>query len=320
MAKPGLWRRDAHAAAGAAEAARYVGEVGRLVRLGRAKRGISRRRLAADSGISERYLAQIEGGTGNPSVTVLRAIALAIDVPVCELLPRAPARPGTPTQALDVVARAPLAELPALTALIGTRLQRPEAAGRERRIALIGLRGGGKSTLGRLLAEHFGFPFIEINRLVEEEYGAGLPLLIEMSGIATFRRFERICLERALAQHETAVIATAGGIVASPETYDLLLRRTHTIWVQARPEEHMRRVLAQGDLRPMAQNREAMADLLAILDARHDDYARAAAVLDTSGEAMTRSFRKLLRIATAMIEPAPPPARAAARRRDTKGG
>ena len=123
-----------------------------------------------------------------------------------------------------------------------------------------------------MLAERLGVPFIELDRLIEQDYGARIPDLVEIAGLATFRRFERACLERVIAEHAAAVIATAGGIVSSPETYGLLLRRTHTVWIKARPEEHMRRVMAQGDFRPMAQNREAMADLVAILDARSADY------------------------------------------------
>ncbi len=117
-----------------------------------------------------------------------------------------------------------------------------------------------------------------------------------MAGLATFRRYERACLERVIDEHETAVIATAGGIVSNAETYALLLRRTHTIWLKARPEEHMQRVMEQGDFRPMAQNREAMADLVAILDARRADYARAEAELDTAGDTVERSLAKLAEI------------------------
>ena len=131
-----------------------------------------------------------------------------------------------------------------------------------------------KSTLGRRLALELGCPFIELDRLVEQDYGARIPDLIEIAGVATFRRYERACLERVIADNEAAVIATAGGIVANAETYALLLRRTHAVWIKARPDEHMSRVMEQGDFRPMAQNREAMADLVAILDARSPDYAR----------------------------------------------
>jgi XRE family aerobic/anaerobic benzoate catabolism transcriptional regulator len=168
---------------------------------------------------------------------------------------------------------------------------------RARRIALIGLRGAGKSTLGRGLAQVLDCPFIELDRLVEQDYGARIPDLIEIAGLATFRRYERACLERVIEAHGTAVIATAGGIVSDAETYALLLRRTHAVWIKARPEEHMSRVMEQGDFRPMAQNREAMADLVAILDARGADYARAQAELDTSGDTVERSLEKLQEIA-----------------------
>jgi XRE family transcriptional regulator, aerobic/anaerobic benzoate catabolism transcriptional regulator len=166
---------------------------------------------------------------------------------------------------------------------------------------LVGLRGAGKSTLGRMLAQHFSWPFIELDRRVEEEYGASVPDLIEMAGMATFRRQERGALERVVAEQDAAVITTAGGIVSNAETYALLLRRTHAVWIKARPDEHMSRVMAQGDFRPMAQNRAAMADLLAILEARRADYARAEAEIDTSGESIEQSFAKLLSVVNDLL-------------------
>jgi XRE family aerobic/anaerobic benzoate catabolism transcriptional regulator len=275
----------------------FAAAVGRLVRLSRAKRGMTRRQLAHDSGASERYLAQIESGQGNPSVIILKSIAEALDVPIIDLIPRANGRSAAMTHILDLLGRLPVADLPAVAELIERRAARDAATDRARRIALVGLRGAGKSTLGRRLAEHLGCPFIELDRLVEQDYGACIPDLIEIAGLATFRRYERACLERVIAAYEAAVIATAGGIVSNPETYALLLRRTHTVWIKARPDEHMRRVMEQGDFRPMAQNREAMADLVAILDARGTDYARSEAELDTSGDSAEQSFAKLARIA-----------------------
>jgi len=280
----------------------FVAAIGRLVRLSRAKRGMTRRQLAQASGASERYLAQIEGGEGNPSVIMLASIAQALDVPIIELLPRSNGRTAAMAQILDVLARTPRAELPALAELIESRAARSAAIDRGRRIALVGLRGAGKSTLGRRLADALGCPFIELDRLVEQDYGARIPDLIEMAGLATFRRYERACLERVIDQHEAAVIATAGGIVSNSETYALLLRRTHTVWIKARPDEHMSRVMAQGDFRPMAQNREAMADLVAILDARRADYARAQAELDTSGDTVEQSCAKLARIVASYVD------------------
>jgi len=274
----------------------FVASVGALVRSARAKRGMTRRQLAQDSGASERYLAQIESGQGNPSVMILKAIAQALDVAVVELVPQTSPRNAALTRILDVLARVPPSELPAIAELIEGRAAADAASDRARRIALVGLRGAGKSTLGHKLAGELGCPFIELDRLVEQDYGARIPDLIEMAGIATFRRYERACLERVIAQHAAAVIATAGGIVSDPATYALLLRRTHAVWIKTRPDEHMRRVMEQGDFRPMAHNREAMADLVAILDARGADYARAQAELDTSGDTVEQSFAKLAHI------------------------
>ena len=282
--------------------AAFVDAVGRLVRLHRAKRGMTRRQLATESEISERYLAQIESGHGNPSIIILKAVALALEVPIIDLLPRTNAASAALTQILDSLGRMPVSELPAIAEMIEARAAPDALSDRARRIALVGLRGAGKSTLGRLLAEHLNVPFIELNRVIEQEYGAGVAFLIEMSGLATFRRYERACLERVIAQNDDAVIATAGGIVSNPETYALLLRRSHTVWIKARPDEHMSRVMRQGDFRPMAQNREAMADLVAILDARRADYARAEAELDTSGDTVEQSQAKLLRLVAPYLD------------------
>jgi XRE family aerobic/anaerobic benzoate catabolism transcriptional regulator len=271
----------------------FVAAVGKLVRMSRAKRGMTRRQLAQESGASERYLAQIEGGQGNPSVTILNSIAHALDLPIIELLPRPQNRSTAMSHILDVLGRVPAHELPAIAQQIESRAARAVATDRARRFALVGLRGAGKSTLGRKLADNLGYAFIELDRLVEQDYGAAIPDLIEMAGLATFRRYERRCLERVIDEHAAAVIATAGGIVSNAETYALLLRRTHTIWIKARPDEHMSRVMEQGDFRPMAKNREAMSDLLAILEARRAEYARAGAQLDTSGDTVERSYEKL---------------------------
>jgi XRE family transcriptional regulator, aerobic/anaerobic benzoate catabolism transcriptional regulator len=287
----------------AAAVAAFLAAIGREVRRHRAKRGMTRRQLALASETSERYLAQIESGDGNPSASVIRAVAQALDLPAAALLPGTGARSAALGALLDLVAQVPESELPELAKLIEARVARAAGADRARRIALIGLRGAGKSTLGRMLASHLGWPFIELDRVVEEDYGASIPDLIEMAGTATFRRHERGALERVLATHEAAVITTAGGIVSDPETYALLLRRSHTVWIKARPEDHMSRVMAQGDFRPMAQNRQAMADLVAILEARRADYARAEAEVDTSGAALEESFAALLQAVAALLGP-----------------
>jgi XRE family aerobic/anaerobic benzoate catabolism transcriptional regulator len=247
-------------------------DIGARVRNARAKRGMTRRALAEQSQTSERYLAQIEAGSGNPSVLVLDAIARALDVEATDLMP--PPRRSAPAA---------------------------RAAHRERRIALIGLRGAGKSTLGGMLAERLGAPFIEIDKMIERDHGAPVSTLFEVYGQGTFRRYERECLTRIVASRESAVIATAGGIVADDRTFAQLLDQTHVIWLEASPTDHMRRVMEQGDFRPMAHNRDAMNDLVAILDARAADYGRAHARLETSGKTIAAGLEELTRIAAELF-------------------
>jgi XRE family aerobic/anaerobic benzoate catabolism transcriptional regulator len=247
--------------------------------------------LAAESGISVRYLAQIEGGYGNPSLIVLKAIADALETPLTAFIPH----DERLSRIVDLVNRLSPNEWPSLEQSIEARVVEGAQSERAQRIGLVGLRGAGKSTLGRILSERLGCPFVELNRVVEQEYGASISMLIEMSGVSSFRRYERASLEKVIADHEKVVIATAGGIVSSPETYALLLRRTHTVWVKAQPQEHMNRVMAQGDFRPMSENREAMSDLVAILDARSRDYAQAEAELDTSGRSVDESADDLVK-------------------------
>jgi XRE family aerobic/anaerobic benzoate catabolism transcriptional regulator len=274
----------------------FAAEIGRLVRRSRARRGLTRRQLAEESGISERYLAQIEGGQGNPSVIVLRTIAQAMDMHITALLPAGGKRHEAIARIDELLGRLDVSELPSIAQAIEQRIAEGAASDRAHRIALVGLRGAGKTTLGEMLAKRLNWPFVEMNRVIEQDYGASVSMLIDMSGVSAFRRYERAALEKVIAAHDNVVIATAGGIVSNPETYALLLRRAHTVWVKAAPQEHMSRVIAQGDFRPMAENRAAMADLVAILDARSADYAQSLAELDTSGEKVEQSLAKLMKL------------------------
>src|SRR5258708_33581128 len=185
----------------------FAAEIGRMVRLGRAKRGMSRRQLAQASGTSERYLAQIESGAGNPSVLVMRAIADALEMPMFELLPQTGGVAAPYARIIDLLGRVPPSDLAAVAETIERQIAPMALADRGRRIGFVGLRGAGKSTLGKMLADKLGVPFVELDRMVEQEYGATIPLLIERSGIATFRRHERACLERVIADNVAVVIA-----------------------------------------------------------------------------------------------------------------
>jgi len=278
-----------------AENTRLLREIGYVVRNERAKRGMTRKMLAKQTGMSERFLAQIETGEGNPSVLTLDAIARGLTLDLFDLLP-AVTFDEARRRALVHLRQLPVGEIKDfLNAFAHARSPLPSARGR--RIALVGLRGAGKSTLGTMLAEQLGCPFIELDKMIEQDYGAPVATLFEVYGQGTFRRYERECLTRVVATNPTAVIATAGGIVADEASLAQLLDQAHVIWVQASPAEHMRRVMEQGDFRPMAHNRDAMNDLVAILDARAPEYGRAHAKLDTSGKDVEACVGELEKIA-----------------------
>ena len=268
-----------------------LADIGALVRNERAKRGMTRRALAEQCQTSDRYLAQIEGGAGNPSVLVLDAIARALGLDPIDLLPGGAALRG--------LRRLPPAQLTALMRAAEKRNR--GTAHRARRIALIGLRGAGKSTLGDALAERIDAPFVEIDGMIEQRHGAPLATLFEVYGQSTFRRFERDCVTEVLTDYESVVIATAGGVVADEDTFAQLLEKAHVIWLQASPAEHMRRVMEQGDFRPMAHNRDAMNDLVAILDARAEAYGRSHGQVDTSGKSVEGCVKELVGVAEGLF-------------------
>jgi XRE family aerobic/anaerobic benzoate catabolism transcriptional regulator len=234
----------------------YLSLLGDRVRAWRSEHGMTRKALSAACGVSERYLAQLEAGEGNASVLLLRKVARAMGVPVEQLV----------------------------------REEAPPA----KCIALLGLRGAGKSSLGSRLAETLKVPFVELDREVEKEAGADLGEVFAMYGQDAFRRFERRALERVLAQHDRAVIATGGSLVTDPGTYKLLLDRCRCVWLKASPEEHMQRVIAQGDMRPFKGRSAALDEIKKLLEDRNRLYARADLVLDTSGRNPRASLSQLV--------------------------
>ena len=272
----------------------FLVALGEKVRSLRARKGMTRKTFAVASEVSERHLANLELGVGNPSVLVLRQIARALGSPIAELLGDETA--SSPEWLLirdllrgrsdDNLRRGRLA----LAELYG---EAGPADARRQRIALIGLRGAGKSTLGQLLADSFELPFVELNRELERVAGCSVAEIHNLLGQAAYRRYERRALEETIQLYPDAVIATPGGIVSDPATFNLLLSHCYTIWLKASPEEHMERVMAQGDLRPMAGNAEAMEDLRRILAGRSAFYGRADLSFETGGKTESESFEQL---------------------------
>jgi XRE family aerobic/anaerobic benzoate catabolism transcriptional regulator len=275
--------------------AAYLKRIGDRVREARARRGMTRRILARDSGVSERYLAQLEAGQGNVSILLLRDISQALDLPLETLVL------DGPDPAVDLVHTTALLrglrpeQLQQARHLLVDRFGGADQDARRMRIALIGLRGAGKSTLGTKLGEKLEVPFIELDRVIERVGGVGLGAIFDLYGQSGFRRLERRCLEQVLEQTPRFVLATGGSLVSEPETFERLLTMCFTVWVRATPEEHMQRVLAQGDVRPMADNRESMSDLRRILSVREPLYRMADATVNTGGHTPAESFKALLK-------------------------
>jgi len=275
-----------------ADDADFLQKLGRRVRELRERRDVTRRVLAAQADVSERYLGQLETGEGNISIMLLRRVAVALKVPVGELLETEPdhSQKRLIRQFLEQIPRHRIEDLLVrLSREVGS-----EREARRNRIALIGLRGAGKSTLGERLASDLGVPFIEIDREIEAESGLPLAELFSLYGQAGYRRFEGRCLERVVKEHPRAVLSVGGGVVSEGGTYDFLLANCFTVWLKARPEEHMQRVIAQGDMRPMAESREAMEDLKRILAAREPQYRKADEIVDTSDLTVETAFGRLL--------------------------
>jgi len=282
------------------EGERLLRVLGDRVREARAQRGMTRRILARDSGVSERYLAQLETGQGNISVLLLMKIALSLNVPLVDLMRES--EPDGREVELTLIEQFLKRLPPHKLAEVRSQLVRDFGStdtDRLRRVALIGLRGAGKSTLGARLARELGCAFVELDREIESEAGTSLSEIFLLYGQAGYRRYERRCLERVLENYDRVVIATGGSIVSETATYDLLLSTCYTVWLRAAPEEHMARVVAQGDTRPMAGNEEVMDDLRRILEGRATLYGQADVIVDTTGSTIEQSLAQLTR-ATAL--------------------
>jgi len=258
---------------------------------------MTRKALAASADVSERHLANLEYGLGNASILVLLQVAEALQCQLAELL--GDVTTSSPEWLLlrELLASRDEATLRRVRIAVAQLLDAGSVAragqSRPTLIALIGLRGAGKSTLGQRLADDLGFAFVELSREIEKFAGCSISEIQALYGQNAYRRYERRALEEAIQIHPEAVIATPGGLVSDPATFNLLLAHCTTVWLQARPEDHMKRVTAQGDLRPMAASREAMADLKAILVDRAAFYSKADLQIDTSAQPLQETFNLL---------------------------
>lgn len=272
----------------------YTEVIGERVRATRARRGMARKQLSAESNISERYLAQLEGGKANISIVLLHRLAKAMVVPLTDLLP------GSDTRALPAELDALLGRLEPEQLNKAYRLLADHFEPRRRRlcgVALIGLRGGGKTTLGERIASELQVPFLRISEVVEDIAGMSLSEIMALGGQSSYRRMELEALDKTLEQHHFSIIEAGGSLVSEPETYQRLLQHFFTVWIQASPEEHMQRVIAQGDTRPIQGNRRAMDDLRRILIEREADYRKADYILSTSHRSIDNCFDELVSVA-----------------------
>ena len=265
--------------------------VGDRVRKARERKGIPRRVLSERSGVSPRYLAQLEAGAGNISIGLLERVAIALDHRIEWFVGEEDPWTSDSVKMASLFQSADRATQQAVMSLLG-----PSEPGLQKahRICLLGLRGAGKSTLGRAAGDALDLPFLELNREIEDHSGMPVSEVMALYGQEGYRKLESQALQRVIATHDSVILAVAGGIVAEPMTYNTLLSNFHTVWVKASPEEHMKRVQAQGDDRPMAGNPEAMEQLRALLVSREPLYDRAEARLDTTGRSFDQSLDDLM--------------------------
>jgi XRE family aerobic/anaerobic benzoate catabolism transcriptional regulator len=291
--------RDSNEAAAAGDGKEpFLIALGERVRALRARRGMTRKALALATDVSERHLANLEYGVGNASILVLLQVTQALQCSFAEMLGDATTQSPEWLLLREILENRDEATLRRVRIAVGEMLATragagEEAHGRSLRIALIGLRGAGKSTLGRMLAEDLDFPCVELSREIEKLAGFSTAEILGLYGQNAYRRYERRALEEAIRNYPEAVIATAGGMVSDLMSFNLLLQRCTTVWLRAAPEDHMGRVMAQGDMRPMAASAEAMEDLKSILASRSAFYSKAELHVETSAQPLLETFQIL---------------------------
>lgn len=272
----------------------FLEALGERVRNLRSRKGMTRRAVAVAAEVSERHLANLEYGTGNVSVLVLLQVANALQCSLAELLGDVTTTSPEWLLIRELLSKRSEAELRRARVQLGEMFgEGGNAQERKGRIALIGLRGAGKTSLGQRLADHLGFPFIELSREIEQFAGCQISEIHNLYGANAYRRYERRALEEAIQIYPEVVIATPGGLVSDSANFNLLLSHCTTVWLQADAADHMGRVAAQGDMRPMAASREAMEDLKRILEGRSAFYSKADLAINTSGRTEDQAFQAL---------------------------
>ncbi|MEY4266266.1 MAG: hypothetical protein RIS90_801 [Pseudomonadota bacterium] len=284
----------------------FLVALGERVRSLRARRGMTRKAVALAANVSERHLANLEYGEGNASILVLVQVAGALQCSLAELIGDVTTSSPEWLMIRELLAHCDEAALRrvriGLADMLGAGSPAGAGAAVSPRVALVGLRGAGKSTLGAMLAEDLDFPFVELSREIEKFAGCSVAEIQALYGVNAYRRYERRALEEAIQIYPEAVIATPGGLVSDPANFNLLLAHCSTVWLQAAPEDHMKRVMAQGDLRPMAASREAMEDLKGILAGRAAFYSKAQLQLDTSAQPLAVTFLRLREMVRGLLQ------------------
>jgi XRE family aerobic/anaerobic benzoate catabolism transcriptional regulator len=275
----------------------FLAVLGERLKTLRSRRAMTRKSLARLANVSERHVANVESGVGNPSIQFLRQLGTVLNCTLAEMIGDETTSSPEWLMIREILRGRDEAELATARASLVDIFGTPASeASRRQRVALIGLRGAGKSTLGQMLADHWGVPFIELNRQIEKVAGCSVAEIHALYGQVAYRRYEYRALEDTIRRFPRAVIATPGGIVSEPGTFNLLLSHCYTVWIKASPEQHMGRVLAQGDTRPMARNQEAMEDLKNILESRTPFYAKADKTFDTHDVTQEGAFVGLLEL------------------------
>lgn len=284
----------------------FLVALGQRVRDLRARRGLTRKAVAVAAGVSERHLASLEHGEGNASILVLLQVSGAVQCTLAELM--GDVTTSSPEWLLlrEMLSSRSEADLRRVREQVSVLFGSTQEAARTNRIALIGLRGAGKTTLGQRLAQDLGYAFVELSREIEKFAGCSISEIHNLYGTNAYRRYERRALEEAIQIYPEVIIATPGGLVSDTATLNEMLAHCYTVWLQAKPEDHLSRVAAQGDMRPMAGSAEAIEDLKMILEGRAPFYAKANMSFDTSAQPLEESFQLLRdRLRAAIKRPHP---------------